>query len=261
GLLLPPAPEVLRATLPQIGRKLAVVIGNDDYSDQRLPTLDNARSDARAVARALEKSLGYQTLVILDGSRESILATLNRVAAKTNPDDSVIIYYAGHGFVLPKTGAGYWIPSNADVQNPQTWISNADIGMLLAHTRASQVALVSDSCFSGSFVADPFKRGSGRPSDAQSLLARRAVVAMSSGGSEPVADAGREGHSPFAWYLMQGIEKVSTWQPGYNLFERVRYSVARELPQRPQYGAARFSGGGDDSDYVFEERRLAGASN
>jgi len=78
---------------------------------------------------------------------------------------------------------------------------------------------------------------------------------MSSGGNEPVADAGKQGHSPFAWNLMNNLRQLSAWQPGGNVFERVRFAVAKELPQRPQYGAF-VAGGYEGGDYLFEQRQL-----
>ncbi len=255
---LPSQRIVRQASLPQIQRKIAVVIGNDNFEDKRIPKLDNARADAQAIAKVLGDELGYETLVIRDGTREMILATLNRLAVQVKPNDSVVVYYAGHGELVEKTGLGYWQPSNADATRPQTWISNDDIGKLLGQMGASQVALISDSCFSGSLASDERIRALGQTIDPSVLLNRRAAVVMSSGGNEPVADAGKNGHSSFAWNLMRSLEKVTTWRPGGNVFEQVRFAVARELPQRPRYGAARLARHEAGSDYLFEQRRLEG---
>ena len=255
---LPSQRVVRQASLPQIQRKIAVVIGNDNFEDKRIPKLDNARADAEAIAKVLGDELGYETLVIRDGTREVILATLNRLALQVKPNDSVVVYYAGHGELVEKTGLGYWQPANADATRPQTWISNDDIGKLLGQMGASQVALISDSCFSGSLLTDDRIRALGQTVDPTILLNRRAAVVMSSGGNEPVADAGKNGHSSFAWNLMRSLEKVTTWRPGGNVFEQVRFAVARELPQRPRYGAARLARHEAGSDYLFEQRRLEG---
>jgi len=244
--------------VPQIQRKLALVIGTDDYADTRIPKLDNAVSDAVAVGEVLEKSLGYQTVVVRNGSKQAIVSAFNLLAAQVSPQDSVIIYYAGHGELIESSGQGYWQPANADSSRPETWLSNSDIGKLLAQLSASQVALISDSCFSGSLVSDERIRGIQQSGDPSLLLSRRAAVVMSSGGNEPVFDAGKNGHSTFAWSLMRTIEKVSTWKPGSSVFEQVRFAVARELPQRPLYGASRLGGHQTGTDYLFEERQLEG---
>jgi len=252
-----PAPRpVVSASLPQIRRKLALVIGTDNYRDARIPKLDNAVGDANAVAAVLERSLGYQAVVIRDGTKSAIVRAFNQLAATVSPEDSVVVYYAGHGEVVEKTGLGYWQPTDADATRPQTWLSNSDIGKLLGQFGASQVALVSDSCFSGSLVSEERIRATGTLPDPAAVLSRRAAVVMSSGGNEPVFDAGKNGHSTFAWNLMRTLERVSAWRPGSNVFEQVRFAVAREIPQRPQYGASRAAGHQSGSDYLFEQRQL-----
>ena len=50
---LPARRNVARASVPQIQRKIAVLIGIDRYQDDRIPQLGNAVADARAVARTL----------------------------------------------------------------------------------------------------------------------------------------------------------------------------------------------------------------
>ena len=238
-----PAPRQVRtATLPQIERKIAVLIGIDKYKDSRIPNLNNAVADARAVAAALESNLGYQTLVLANPTRATIFRTLNQLAAEVGPADSVVLYYAGHGELVEKTGLGYWPAADADASRPETWISNADVGRMLRQLPASQLAMVSDSCFSGSLVSGDRIRGVSGSQDPSTLLSRRAAVVMSSGGNEPVFDSGKNGHSTFAWSLMQSLEQVSGWKPRSSLFEQVRFAVARQLPQRPQYGASQAGG-------------------
>jgi filamentous hemagglutinin family protein len=248
--------RVLDASLPQIHRKVAVVIGVDRYDDPTIPQLGNAVGDARAIGNVLESQMGYETVVLENPTRQSVVAALNGLAVDLGPKDSVILYYAGHGELVESTKLGYWLLADSDANRPETWLSNADIGRMVAQIEASQVALISDSCYSGSLVTDQRIRAEVGAVDPAQLLSRRSVVVMSSGGNEPVADAGKEGHSPFAWNLMNNLRQVSAWQPGGNLFERVRFAVAKELPQRPQYAA--FSAGGHQAggDYLFEQRKL-----
>jgi hypothetical protein len=253
---LPARRGVALATLPQIQRKIAVVIGIDQYRDSRIPRLSNAVKDARAVATALETRLGYETLVLENASRATIFRTLNQLAGAVGPADSVVLYYAGHGERVEKSGLGFWQPADADASRPETWIANADIDRVLRRLPASQVAMISDSCFSGGLVGGEPIRGVSAAQDPAGLLGRRAAVVMTSGGNEPVFDSGQNGHSPFAWSLMQSMQQVGGWKPGSSVFEQVRFAVARKLPQRPQYGAARDAGHEAGADYLFEQRQL-----
>jgi len=254
---MPSLRPVRAAALPQIQRKIAVLVGLDNYVDVRIPLLENAGRDVEAVARVLETQLGYQTVVVRDASREAIVGALNRLALTARAHDSVVVYYAGHGTVVDATGLGYWIPASADAERPESWISNSDIGKLVGRLRASQVALISDSCFSGSLVSDRRVTAAGTISDPSVLLQRRAAVVMSSGGNEPVADGARNGHSPFAASLMQSLGQLESWRVGNTVFEQVRADVTRRLPQTPHYGAARQGRHAEGADYVFEQRQLA----
>src|SRR5471032_2188273 len=113
-----------------------------------------------------------------------------------------------------KTGPqGYWIPSDGSGRSPANWISNSDVSKLLANIPAKQVMLVSDSCYSGTFTKEQ-KITIPASVDPQQILAKRSVVVMSSGGEEPVSDEGKEGHSIFAWSLMNGIKGIDKFESG-----------------------------------------------
>ncbi|KQP35449.1 YDG domain-containing protein [Pseudorhodoferax sp. Leaf274] len=246
--------RVQTASLPQIERKVALVIGVNRYDDASIPQLGNAVGDAQALGRLFESKLGYETVVLENSSKSAVVAALNRLALELGPRDSALIYYAGHGELIESTGQGYWQLRDSDAKKPETWLSNADIARLMQQIGASQVALISDSCYSGSLAEGERIRATPGQADPGKLLNQKAVVAMSSGGNEPVFDAGKGGHSPFAWNLLNSLGQVDNWQPGGNVFERVRFAVARELPQRPRYGAG--AGHQRGADYLFEQRQL-----
>jgi filamentous hemagglutinin family protein len=246
--------RVKTAALPQIERKLALLIGVDRYADAEIPQLGNAVGDARAVAGLFESRLGYETVVLPNASKQAVVSALNRLALELGPKDSVTIYYAGHGAVVDATGLGYWQLADSSAKRPESWLSNADIGRLMSQLGASQVALISDSCYSGTLVSGERIRVTPGTVDPGQVLSHRSMVVMSSGGNEPVFDDGKDGHSPFAWSLMKQLGGVGNWQMGGNVFERVRFAVARELPQRPQYGAV--VGHQSGGDYLFEQRQL-----
>jgi uncharacterized caspase-like protein len=259
-LLAGGARRVVTASLPQIRRKVAVVIGIDRYADPSIPQLSNAVNDARAIGQVLESQLGYETVVLENATKPTVVAALNRLALELGPKDSAIVYYAGHGELVESTKLGYWQLADSNPKRPETWLSNADIGRMVAQIEASQVALISDSCYSGSLVTEQRIRAAVPTVDPAQVLASKSVVVMSSGGNEPVADAGKDGHSPFAFSLMNNLQQLAAWQPGGNVYERVRFAVARQLPQRPQYGAFGAAGHNAGGDYLFEHRQLAPGS-
>ena len=249
--------KVRQAVLPRIERKLALLIGVNDYDDKRVPQLVGAIPDTKAMRVLLEDRLGHETVALANPTREDIVRAFNKLALDAGPDDSVIIYYAGHGVVVPISGVdtGFWLPADIDPESPTTWLANSDIARMVAAVGSKQLMLVSDSCYSGALVGQE-KVQVAANADAADLLSRRAVVVMSSGGNEPVADEGRNGHSVFAWHFMRALEGLEGWQPGNNLYERLRGAVNKDFPQSPQYGASLAAGHQGNTDYLFERREL-----
>ncbi len=171
-----------------------------------------------------------------------------------NENDSVTIYYAGHGYQMGRTREGYWIPVDASATNPDNWLSNSDINKYLSNIAAKQIMLISDSCYSGTLAGEAKVRVNDelRPSD---VLKNRAVVVMSSGGEEPVTDLGKDGHSIFAWNLIQAMQQVSGWKDGASLYQQVHQEVIKAFPQTPQYSASTAAGHILGGDFLFEERQ------
>ncbi len=144
----------------------------------------SAVPDGEAISKVMADNLGYDVRVIRDGSKVDIVKSLNAVSREVGPNDSVTVYYAGHGYQMPdkggKPGEGYWIPADAKATSPDNWISNSDVSKLLSNIPAKQVMLVSDSCYSGAFTKE--QKVVAASNDPQKLLANRSVVVMSSGG-------------------------------------------------------------------------------
>ena len=61
-----------------------------------------------------------------------------------------------------QSNEGYWVPSDAHADDPSSFISNSDILALLNRMAPRQLALISDSCFSGSLIASDADRFRGR---------------------------------------------------------------------------------------------------
>jgi hypothetical protein len=78
---------------------------------------------------------------------------------------------------------------------------------------------------------------------------------LSSGGEEPVSDAGKDGHSVFAWHFMQTLKTVAQWSNGVDVYQQLADGVKQDFPQEPQYGAAIGSGHQRGGDFLFEVRR------
>lgn len=252
----PAAPPAADAGPPP--RRLAVVIGINRYDDRRIPQLVGAVPDADLISRTLREALGYDVMRVTDARKPEVFAALNQLASQARPQDSLLVYYAGHGEMVETTDLGYWIPRDGRADDPRGWVSNRDLNKILAASASRQITVVSDSCFSGRFAqTGRIEPAAGDGDDPQRLRAQRAVTVMTSGGDEPVADTGRHGHSVFAWNLVERLRGLGRWASGAGIFAKVKTAVQSELPQTPQYGAAADAGHERGADFVFEPQAAA----
>lgn len=243
---VPPAPTSVAT--PATGRRIALLVGNNDYA-QPIPPLETPIADVSRVARVLEARFGFKARIIKNAGQAAIIDALNALAADIRPDDQVLLFYAGHGYLMEDIQMGFWIPTDASVKTAKGWISNSDISKLLGAIRAKQLILISDSCFSGSLTKEQkVAETQGRPEE---ILQRRSVVVLSSGGDEPVSDEGKEGHSIFAWNLIRSLEATGDITPGTRIWRNVKGEVMKDYPQEPQYGAVVSAGHTEGGDFLF----------
>ena len=240
--------------VPGITRKRALVIGLDKYTDKRIPQLVSAVYDARSIGEAFSGQLGYDVTLLQNPTKAEIVQWFNRIVVELNDTNSFVVYFAGHGELVEKTQMGYWIPSDASASDPSTWISNSDISRWLANINSKQVAVIADSCYSGTLALETQASVARASTVADDYLRKRTITVMSSGSDEPVADTGKFGHSVFAWNLLEEIKALKSWTVGSSVFENVKTQVERELPQTPRYGVSTSAGHEDGGDFLFERR-------
>lgn len=238
------------ATSPAtVKKRYALLIANQDYRAP-IPALETPKKDAEEIARVLQSEYGYEVTTLKDASKRDIVKGLVKLAGTASAADSVVVLYAGHGYLVAKTGLGYWIPTDATPTAAEGWISNSDITKLLAAVPARQLILISDSCYSGSLTKEKNLADLSHVKR-DALLKNRTVTAMSSGGNEPVSDEGKDGHSIFAWSLINTLKSGNTGAIGTSVWRKVRAEVTKAYPQQPQYGALPSAGHIEGGDYLF----------
>ena len=148
---------------PTVPRGYALVIGVGDYRNldesQQLPF---AESDARAMYRVLISHEGgafpAENVRVLVGEQAS-LTNIRRAIEEwlpsvATPDDRVVVYFVGHGFV--KDGRGYLAPWDVDpgrlheTAYPMTTLGDVMANRVQAHWKV----LLTDACHSGKINAE-----------------------------------------------------------------------------------------------------------
>ena len=233
----------------------ALVIGNNNYRE--LPKLKTAANDAKSVAKLLTDDYGFETKLLLDATRADIFTELGRLRAKLTPNDNLLIYYAGHGILDELGQQGYWLPVDAQADIKANWVSNGDITTSLRAIRAKHVLVVADSCYSGTLVrAVPIniKTSVARKRWIDRMTRKRARTALVSGGLEPVADSGRDGHSVFANAFLAALRANPDVMDGQALYDAIKRPVVLNADQTPQYSDIRRAGH-DGGDFIFVRKR------
>ncbi len=235
------------------GKNYALIIAAQNYSDSNIPSLENPVSDAIKLKLIFKNQYNfaddniyslYNPLVV-DFKRK--FAEIQEVI---QPEDNLIIFYAGHGIWVDKDKKGYWLLSDAQPNDPNTWLSNKMVLDMIATIPSRHTLLITDACFSGSV----FKT---RSIDADAPVAIREMsekisrVAITSGNDTEVPD-----ESVFMKYLIKALsenkEKYLTAQKMF--INQIIEAVMTESKTEPRYGTLELAGhvGGD---FIFTKNK------
>jgi hypothetical protein len=238
----------------KLGAYRALIIGINDYNDPKIPDLETAVNDANAMAKLLRERYGFQIELLLDhkATKEAIFRTIRKLVSSTKPDDSVLIYYAGHGDLDRLTNEGWWIPADARGGDPITYLDNFLVQTYIRSMQARHVLLISDSCYSGTL----FGQARAMPpviGDKYylNLYNEKSRWGMTSGNRTPVSDQGSSGHSVFAYQLLKELRNsekpyISTQE----LYTRIAPIISNDSEQTPLCRPMRNTGD-QGGEFVF----------
>jgi hypothetical protein len=232
------------------GKYFALVIGNNDY--QYIQKLNTAVNDAKEIAYVLKEYYGFNTKILLNATRKDILDAINKFKIILNPNDSFIIYYAGHG---EKDESAYWLPIDAKADSTTEWIQAETITTELKKFNSNHILIVSDSCYSGelSRMISRYKKRGSRDFYLKKLFLKKSRTLIASGGNEPVADGGGgANHSVFTKAFIDALKNTpDTIFTDDELFNNhIKEIVGGNTEQTPKYSALRNSGHKDGA-FIF----------
>ena len=143
--------------LPAEENRFALVIGVEEYLDERAGKFNYAASDARAVADTLQQRAGFRKdriVLLATGEpaerqplRSVILRQLANLPDRVSGDGLLLIYFAGH--VVERGGKSYLLPSDALTGNDsllaETAVSVERVKESIRASGAGQVMLFFDA--------------------------------------------------------------------------------------------------------------------
>lgn len=154
--VVPAPPGAAEAWAP---RRVAVVVGIQDYADPALQGLRFATKDAVDLGAALRRDdVGdFDRVFVITGAsatrREALLDALRVATADLSRDDTFLLYLSGHGTLTldPLEGSRLWLlPSDARLDDPdRTGIAVREIEELVNDLPARRRVLVLDTCHNG----------------------------------------------------------------------------------------------------------------
>lgn len=256
----PPAAPTLpgHASIDQwIGDYWLLAIGIDRY--QHWPTLKNAVHDTQALVKLLTTQYGFDPMRVIElyddrATEENILREFLQLKNRLKPNDSLLIYYAGHG-VLDEFDTASWIPVNARENSISDYLSADRINRVLGKLPARHIFLVADACYSGSLFTS---RGATRIANLiddryfMENIRRMSRQALTSGGTEPVMDGGGDAqHSIFAHHLLGELSRnENPYLAATSLSMRVQQLVARNSRQEPTWDHLKHTGD-ENGEFFF----------
>ena len=237
------------------GRYHALVIGNNIYDE--LTELKTAVADATAVAQALGRDYGFDVTLLTNANRRDVVKALSGYRRDLKTNDNLLIYYAGHGVLDQVTEQGYWLPVDAERDDPTNWIEVTSVTNMVRAIRAKHVMIVADSCYSGTLVRDAnvqLPTQEARTAWIKRMISMRSRTALASGGLEPVTDSGGGGHSVFAKAFLQALAENPDILDGQSLFDKIKRPVVLDADQTPRYSDIR-KAGHEGGDFLFVKKR------
>ncbi len=84
---------IVPASAQEEGKRIALIIGNNNYSTS---PLRNAINDARLMDKALQAA-GFKTILKEDATYPVMEEAAAKLAEQLGPDDTALFFYAGHG--------------------------------------------------------------------------------------------------------------------------------------------------------------------
>jgi uncharacterized caspase-like protein len=207
----------------RVGRIWAAVIGINNYRNTR--NLKYAVNDARAFRAYLEEHIGVprENLFMLTDEQatrmriQNLLGTrLKRTAGK---NDTVIIFYAGHGAVetdpSDPDGDGfekYLLPYDARLDDLySTAIAMEEIKRIFRRIASERLILIADTCYSGASGGRTLLTSKTRANLSNAYMERvisgkGRVILSACAANEISKEDDRLQHGIFSYYVLKGLK-------------------------------------------------------
>lgn len=201
-----------------VGKSYALIFATNQY--EYWNNLSNPIPDAESVAKDLKDLYGYEIdLVINPTQNQTILKLKEYLQKKFQPNDQLLIFFAGHGQFDETFGEGYVVAkdSRLDDEAKSSYLSYATLRTYINNMQCKHILLMMDVCFGGTFdpqLASKNLRGNETPvkpndDEIEAFINRKLQSKtrryITSGGKEYVSDGSPGQHSPFVRKFLEAL--------------------------------------------------------
>ncbi len=236
------------ADLAVQGKYYAIIIGNNEYQDASISTLDQPIKDAQKLYNVLTTEYTFEkkdVLFLKNATRTNIIEAFDALSNNLTSSDNLLIFYAGHGYWNEKKETGYWLPVDAKKSNTANWLRNSTIQGYLDEIPAKHTLLIADACFGGG-IFKTRKAFSDAPPSIESLYKLKSRKGITSGMLNEVPDK-----SVFMEYLTKRLtENDLKYVSTLDIFTQFRVAVMNNSNNTPQYGTIHNTGD-EGGDFIF----------
>ena len=237
-----------------VGNFYGLFIGVNEYESEEIVDLEEPVDDAKSLRALLLEKYEFSedhAIMLANPTRSELIDTLENLASAVKANDSLLIFYAGHGYWDESFKQGYWLPADARQKSKSSWISNATIRDYIYGIKTKHTLLIADACFSGGLFRTraAFKGESKLESTLFQMTSRKAIT---SGTLTEVPD-----DSVFMKYLLKNLESNQRRHlTSQDLFSTFKVAVMNNsvLNQVPQYGVVQGSGD-EGGDFIFVKKK------
>jgi Uncharacterized protein containing caspase domain len=231
-----------------VGKFYAIIIGNNDYMDSDIQSLDEPISDATKLYNVLITKYTFEksnVTFLKNATYEQMIQAFDDLSNKITKNDNLLVFYAGHGYWNEIKNLGFWLPTDAKRSNTAFWIPNSRISDYMSSIKSKHTLLIADACFSGSIFKTRSAFSDAQPS-INKLYELPSKKAMTSGTLKEVPDK-----SVFLQYLVERLnDNTEKYLSSDMLFTSFRQAVLNNSPTEPQYGTIQ-NAGDEGGEFIF----------
>ncbi|MBN1180976.1 MAG: caspase family protein [Bacteroidales bacterium] len=198
------------------GKTYALFFVTNEYDDPFVSDLINPVFDGNTIKDELKNNYGANVELIANPGLDEMVSKLRDYASlKYNPNDKLVIFFAGHGIFDDVFKEGYIIARDSKYadESKLSYLSHSNLRTIVNNIPCDHILLVLDVCFGGTFdpviasrsVEDDLYKEVTKSEFIQRKMKYKTRLYITSGGKEYVPDGRAGHHSPFARQFLEAL--------------------------------------------------------